>query len=321
MSTALVHRVPIIAVLLLAGCSSGMPAQPEQSRAASSLTQSTSLLYVSDSQNGRVDIYKDYLSTSITRVGELTGLLYPYGQCVDGAGNVYITEQYGSDAVEYAHGATTPIRKVKVQGFPIGCSINPVNEDLAVAVYEESQGYNSRGGVFVFKSGSQTPTLYTDQKVFQLWPPAYDPSGNLFLLGYNPTVELVELPKGQTVFRTISLGTLQIYAPGSVWWQGSNLFAVDQQYRGGNTTAIYRLTISGSQAIVAGKTVLTDTCSSATHSSDVVQPLMVGSTIFGGNHSCASRFGFWNAATGGNPTRVLPVSIAPLDPTGQTISP
>jgi hypothetical protein len=162
--------------------------------------------------------------------------------------------------------------------------------------------------------------LYTDPNLFQIWPPAYDPHGNLFLLGYNPTVELVELARGASAFQQISLGSLQIYAPGSVLWEGRFLNAVDVQYQGGNATAVYRLRIKGTNATVVHTTVLTDTCSGFGNAADVVQPLIVKTKIFGPNQSCKNRYAFWSDANGGNPKRVLSGSIAPLDGSGQAIS-
>jgi hypothetical protein len=102
-------------------------------------------------------------------------------------------------------------------------------------------------------------------------------------------------------------------------WEGSYVAASDQQYRGGNTTAIYRISVSGSKGTVVSTTVLTDSCYQ--NDADMIQPWIHGTTVMGGNHDCKYRFGFWNYTNGGNPMRVLPARIAPLDAIGQTISP
>jgi hypothetical protein len=273
------------------------------------------LLYVSNSEQASVNVYSGFLSKHPTVVGQLTGFEYPYGACVDATGNVYITDEYAVDVVEYAHGASTPLKTLALTGTPIGCAVDPVTGDLAVSVWEDSQGYNTRGGVFIFSNASGTPALYTDPDLWQMWPPAYDSKGNLFLLGYNPTVELVELPRGGSGFEQISLG-VQINAPGSVLWDGRDLYAVDQQYQGGSSTAVYRIAIAGTTGTVRHTTILSDTCSGS--AADVVQPLIIGKIIFGPNHACTNRFDYWSNARGGNPKRSMP--FAPLDGSGEAIS-
>lgn len=307
---------------VLAGCNGAVSPTPVSGIAPQSARQSwmardagsQSLLYVSNSETATVDVYKNFLTKNVTLVGKLTGFEYPYGECTDATGDVYITDYYKVDIVEYAHGGTSPLRTLTLTGSPIGCAVDPTSGNLAVAIWEGAQGYNSSGGVFIFRAGTGKPTLYTISNLFQIWPPAYDPHGNLFLLGYNPTVELVELPRGAGAFRQISLGTLQINAPGSVLWEGRFLDAVDLQYQGGNTTAVYRLRIKGTNAAVVHTTVLTDTCSG--NFADVVQPLIVKRKIFGPNQACKYRYGFWSDAAGGNPKRTFSSSIAPLDGSG-----
>jgi len=312
-----------LGVLLLAGCSSGgaLDSSVPRSTTATSSWMSRvparqALLYVSSPETHTVNVYQNYLSKSVQLVGQLSAFTYPYGECSDSSGNVYITDSYAVDVVEYAHGGTAPVKTLPVTGFPIGCSIDSLTGNLAVSVYTGSQGANTRGGVFVFAKGSGTPTLYADPNLWQMWPPAYNDRGNLFVLGYNPTVELAELPAGGKAFRQISLGTA-IQAPGSVLWNGKYLYAVDQQYKGGSTTAVYRLAISGTRASVLQTTILNDTCGSG---ADVVQPLIAGTTIFGPNHNCTNRLDFWNYPAGGKPVRAMSPSIAPLGGAGQTIS-
>jgi hypothetical protein len=286
----------------------------------SPLAKSQALLYVSDAENDVVDVYKNFASNSVTRVGQLGGVQYPSGECTDRAGNVWVTELYGQDVVEFAHGGTSPLQSLSVTGFPIGCSVDPTTGNLAVASWEDSQGYNTRGGVFIFAHASGTPTFYTDPNLWQFWPPGYDAAGNLFVAGYNPTVELVELSRGGSNFQQISLGSKSITSPGGVTWDGKYVVAADLQYQGRNTTAIYRIAVSGMKGTVIGTTVLTDSCSPS-KGADIMQPLIRGTTVLGGNRSCTNRVAFWSYRNGGNPTRTLPAGIAPLDAIGETISP
>lgn len=138
------------------------------------------------------------------------------------------------------------------------------------------------------------------------------------MLGYNPTVELLELPRGGGAFNQISLGSTQFWAPGSVLWDGKHVNAIDQQYNGGDTTAIYRIAVKGNSGKTLHTTILSDNCNP--YGAYVFQPSIIGSKILGPNHSCSSRFDYWNA-NGGTPVRSLSAGIAPEDGNGQTISP
>ncbi|HEY6326958.1 MAG TPA: hypothetical protein VIW73_10665 [Candidatus Cybelea sp.] len=182
---------------------------------------------VSDAENFTVDVYKNFASKSVTRVGRLGDLKYPAGECADRPGNVYVAEFYGQDVVEYAHAGASRIKTLAAPGFPLGCSIDPTTGNLAVD---------------------------------------------------------------------------------------------DAQYLGGNATAIYQVAVSGSNETVVHTAVLTDSCSGSGDNTYVMQPWVTGSAVFGGNHSCKNRFGFWNYPGGGNPRRTLPSGIAPLDGIGATIS-
>lgn len=309
---------PSVGTLPAPGTRATRSAQREQPHGwMSPDARGNSLLYVSDSERARVNVYARYLSRKPILEGQLTGFSYPIGACTDRSANVYVTDFYAVNIVEYAHAGTTPLRTIPLQGSPIGCSVDPTTGNLAVAIWEGAQGYNTPGGVFIFQSASGTPTLYTPG-LWQIFPPVYDNKGNLFLLGYNPTVELLELRRGGGAFDQISLGSTQFWAPGSVLWDGKHVNAIDQQYNGGDTTAIYRIAVKGNSGKTLHTTILSDNCNP--YGAYVFQPSIIGSKILGPNHSCSSRFDYWNA-NGGTPVHSLSAGIAPEDGNGQTISP
>src|ERR1700722_11323463 len=222
------------------------------------------LLYVSSVGNGVVDVY-NYKTGE--QEGGISGLQYPYGQCVDAAGDIYVTQFFGATITEYAHGQTSPIKTLSGPGFPIGCSVDPTTGNLAVSSWVSaygSSGSDQCGGVWIYPNASGTPMLYTDPNVCQgYWPPGYDPSGNLFVEVDGPPSYLDELAVGGQSFTELSLVGATIHLPTSVMWAGAYLVGGDQQYNGGNTTAIYRIAISGSTATVVKITNLTDTCSAS----------------------------------------------------------
>jgi hypothetical protein len=87
------------------------------------------LLYMSDGTNAVVDIY-DYDTGKL--VGQLAGFKEPDGQCIDAAGDIWISDYEAQAMIEYARGATRVLKKLSAQNRPYDCSISP-SGDLAVS--------------------------------------------------------------------------------------------------------------------------------------------------------------------------------------------
>ena len=90
------------------------------------------LLYVSNVSNGTVGIYQYNSGKNPTLAGELTGFDFPGAPCTDNAGNVFIPDLLLQTVTEYAYGSTTPKNTLNPGGFPIGCSVDPKTNNLAV---------------------------------------------------------------------------------------------------------------------------------------------------------------------------------------------
>lgn len=283
------------------------------------------LLYASDLSTGTVDIY-NYRVQAGKLYGQITGFNEPYGQCVDKAKNVYIVDEGTATIYEFAHGGITPINTaVDLFGYPIGCSVDPTTGNLAVANFT---GFSDgSGGIDIFAGGlSGTQQYYTYGGAPLMWPPGYDNGGNLFVEGQNSSSAnmLLELPSGNNQFTPISGVTIGF--PGAVQRWKTYITATDQEYQGGDTVAVYTLSVSGSAATIVATSQLTDTCYPSKDSFDAVQPFLNGTTpkknaVVAGNISCSYRMDFFNFANGGNPKRVLPAEIAPYDAWGQSVSP
>ncbi len=282
------------------------------------------LLYVSDGASGTVDIYNYQIKTG-RLYGQITGLSFPYGQCLDGHGNVYVVDNDTAKIYEYAHGGTTPIATANDDyGNPIGCSIDPTTGNVAVANFNGPA--SGPGGLDVFAGGlGGSQTNYTNSLLYHLFPPGYDPHGNLFVQGidYSGNDYLAELPSGRVKFKMLS--GLTVGFPGSVGWDGTYLTATDQNYQFAYTTMIYRLTVSGSAVTIVGKTHLTDDCYPNYDWMVAVQPFVggprKGGAVAAGNLNCPNRQNFFSYANGGNPNRSEPSAIAPKAPYGQVVSP
>ena len=182
--------------------------------------RSSDLVYVS-ALGGEVYVYS-YPAGKL--VGTLTVTGTPQGDCVDKAGNIWITDDIiggPQKILEYAHGGTSPIRTLADGGgyFPSGCSVDPNTGDLAVA-NANTQCINAPGGDFViFKHAKATPKIYTDPGLKCYGLLAYDDHSNLFVDGTSPQglFQFAELPKGSRTFTNFVLnGGIE----GGVEWDG-----------------------------------------------------------------------------------------------------
>jgi hypothetical protein len=280
----------------------------------------TDLLYASEDTSGEVNVYSYKTPNAKGLLGQLTGFNIPGGLCSDSSGNVYITDFAGDDVVEYAKGGTKPIKRLKIPGDPAGCSVDAVTGNLAVSTYAHTYHKTDCGAVFVFPKAKSPPTLYTYSKFCNYWYPGYDNSGNLYVQGWSKkfVTGLAELPKGKSDLRGLTLKGFTIGFPGTVIWVGTTLALTDQAYKGGATTAVYYVTVSGTTATLTSKTILKDTCLSTF--TDVAQPWIMGMKLVGGNTYCRYRFGYWNNSAGGDPRKTINTDIAPRNTGGTTVS-
>jgi hypothetical protein len=285
------------------------------------------LIYASDNSNGTIDIY-NYRVKAGKLYGQITGLATPYGQCVDGAGDVYVADSTTAKIYEYAHGGIAPIATASDEyGTPLGCSVDPTTGNVAVSNFSGPGSSGGIGGVDIFAGGlSGSQTNYTNTNLYHVYPPAYDPNGNLFVQAteYSGPADFAELPAGSKDFTMLT--GLTITFPGSVQWDGSYIAVTDQDYNNSYTTMIYRVTISGSNVTVVRQTLLTDDCYPGRNWMVEVQPFVSGTNkrrnaVVAGNLNCPTRYGFWNYTSGGLPKRVLPPAIAPGVVYGQSVSP
>ncbi len=327
-----------VSAVLLAACSGGSLTPANGSHAAQSVPARGSwilpgagkqwLLYVSDESLNTVDIY-NYRAKNGKLFGQITGLDHPLGQCVDSAGNVYVTAFRDNEIFEYAHGGITPIAAAyDYYGRPDGCAVDPTTGNIAVT---NGVTISTPGSILVFSgglSGSQTLYLGSNVELDTFDPPAYDPHGNLFFEGYTYSAQAVfgELPAGSSTIQLI--GGLTLTEPASVQWDGAYIAAIDPNYQNSGVVAIFRVTVSGSTATVVRTTVLNDTCGGSGNYARIYQPYIGGTTrklntVVSGNLSvtCSNRLNFWNYTTGGNPKRVMPADISPESGSGTSLSP
>ena len=245
-------------------------------------------------------------NTLIYAVGDQSSFIFKYPQgklvhrlpatglsaCTDHAGSVFVT-QVGSIA-RYEHGGTKPAETYKVAGSAYSCSISPKTHDLAAVVF-----CLKRCGEEVVVMGEQRRHRrhYHVASLTSLLYCAYDDRGNLFVDGYNGSqFALAELTSGATQFVGISLKSHIQYA-AQIQWDGTYL-AIETRVN----PVIYRVSISGSDARIVGRTVLDGVGTRASQSWIRDGTIAVPSASY--NKRPIEIF-FWNYPAGGQPTKII----------------
>lgn len=163
------------------------------------------------------------------------------GLCTKGARTFWVT---GSEQVaEFKVGGASPIRVLKTGPYSSGCAIDPATGDLAVLDVLS-------GGVTIFHDARGKGKVVNGSG--KAYFGGYDNQSNLFVDGFstNDSFALAELKKGASAFVTVTTSNT-VGFPGSVQWDGRYLTVTDQL-----ADAIYRYTVSGSNATLKGTVLL-----------------------------------------------------------------
>ncbi|HEY1656359.1 MAG TPA: hypothetical protein VGF86_14745 [Candidatus Tumulicola sp.] len=154
----------------------------------------------------------------------LSGVLNPEGQCTDDAGNVYIADTGDGNVLEYAHGGTMPIRVLDDPGeYPVGCSVNPGNGDVAASdIFSPTTG---EGAVTVWKPAETQGTTYVEPDgILECFFIAYDGSGNLYVNGFDSSGPALAYPRaGSSTWETATIKGVQFDFPWDMQWDGRYL--------------------------------------------------------------------------------------------------
>jgi hypothetical protein len=301
----------ISAAALLAGCGGSQPpigasgAMPQTSAIETHAERGESwmmpearqdtLLYISTETAG-VYVF-DYPSRRV--VGILTDASSPEGLCSDAAGNVFVTDSYGRQLLEYAHGGSSPIRTLKGAASPIDCAVDRKTGNLAVA--------SETSAVYMFPKGRRWPKYRVNDPSANFWFCTYDLQGNLFAsddsVQYDESF-ISELPQGSSTFTNFELNE-PIENLGGIQSHDGYLTVGD-----GGDNNIYQVRISHSIAKIVRTTPLVG-------AADTAQFTFYGDKLI--SPDPASDFaGVWNYPAGGKPVRK--VDGIPGGPFGSTIS-
>jgi hypothetical protein len=265
------------------------------------------LLYVSDEGTNNVYVYS---WPQAHLVGVISGIAYPQGECVDRAGNIYVTALGTSGTsyvVEYAHGGTKPIARLNDEGYDAsGCSVDPTTGNLAVTNLESRT--LGGGNLIIYKKARQAYTTYSGGGVGYFFFCGYDPKGNLYVDGgkdFNPFdgFAFAELPAGARALVSVTLNQ-NIDYPGAVQWSGRYIAVGDT-----DDDVIYRFSTRGTNGYQNGSTILDG-------GSYVLQFWIQGRSVVGPNAGTANVM-IWNYPAGGDAIRTL---TGFTDPVGAVVS-
>jgi hypothetical protein len=266
--------------------------------------KSNDLMYVSNTDDQTVKMYS-YPKRKL--LGTLTGFDQPYSLCVDAEQNIYVTNDYRLEMIEYAHGGTKPIKYLgDPDGYPIGCAIDPTTGDLAVTNLTGvaiRHNVHVAGEVLIYKHAKGVPVRYFDPTIPYYYFAAYDDQGNLFVDGDTCCgVAVAELVKGARKFTDLTLDQ-SIQFPGAVQWDGTRLAVGDQ-----DASEIYRFAVSGS----TGRREDTVPLGGAVDVFQFWLPRQNGGTrddrVIGADHGSneyIGDIGFWKYPQGGSPVETI----------------
>lgn len=273
--------------IVVAGCGASqpltVPAASLRVVAEARPAKGASLLYVSDLGANAV---VEYTYPGGSYVGKLTGFGSVAGVCASNTGTLFVVDEAGP-VVVYAHGGTSPLRKLPASGAPDGCAVDPTTGNLALT--NESSYEN--GVVAIYPHAKGTPKLYFDKaNVDATFFCGYDPHGNLFLDGWDRTgnVIILELAKGRTKFQ-IWKPSRSIGTAGGVQWDGTYVAVMDE-----GAGSVYRTT--------GGRVVQTVRLRNGTN---VDQFWLQGTTLIGPNAQSPGSVSFWHYPGGGAPSKTI----------------
>ncbi len=272
--------------LFLSACALSQPQiPPPTAQAAGRILREAArepLLYVTD-QDQAVYILS-YPEGEM--VGTLSGVNGAQGVCSDGSGHVFVTAFNSESVFEFAHAGTTPIRKLEDFGYyPIGCAIDPLTGNLAVANYGNMSG--GGGSVAIYAGAQGKPVYYPATGFLGLDWCSYDSHGNLLVgAAYHG---FAELPAGSQSFVSI---TATVSGEG-IHWDGKYFAVVNPLAR-----RIYRLKIAHGSATVTLTLDFTGNFHQVGNDFAIVGGRLVMPYA---KRDVDSRIGFWSYSKGGSP--------------------
>jgi hypothetical protein len=263
----------------------------------------TRLLFISDADSNDVYIFAP---RGLKLEGTLTGFDKPAGLCSDKSGNIWIVNN-GSSQIELYSRAGTLLKTIDDSGYwPVGCSVNSKNGDLAVANIRTTT--DGTGNVMIYPDGSEPGSALGNPVQTEYYYPAYDTNGNLYVDGrggqYNDVMISICPAGGSCSTLNVSGATLNV--PGGLNWNkaAGDLVVNDPDCGGKWGSCLYSMSVSGSAGTVTRTTSLYDDNGDACVMNQwAISPHdknLAGGCI--AKNSSTAGVARWKFAAGGKPT-------------------
>jgi hypothetical protein len=224
--------------------------------------------------------------------------------CSDAKGDVFVTavveQKSGAPTgyvYEYAHGTKSPVSTLDVPAheIPVNCSSDPTTGNLAVTSYDV---HNFAPLVEIYTGGTGEAKLYHSEELGANPQPAYDASGNLFVISGGNVAAL--LPKGKQELEKIRLSET-IGNVAHAQWDGKYFalqsYEATKHNRENVSVHYFRVQISGTTGTIAGVSSFFNW-----HQKDAGQSWLQGDTVIA---TPGSSITFWKYPAGGKASKVL----------------
>jgi hypothetical protein len=213
----------------------------------SRIANSQNLLYVSNVNSVIVYSYP---------LGRVLGMLHGFnlaeGMCVDGQGEVFVTDEGYNKIFVYRHGSQKRLRTLMGWSGPVGCSVDPTTGNLAAS----SQG-GTDNAVAIYPLARGNPTIYKNPAFQEYFWCGYDANGNLFVDGQSSAnqFEFAELPKAGRTLKSVTLNQSMGF-PGGVQWDGAYVAVGSYYPPPSGKPIVYQFAVKGSRGTKVGTTPL-----------------------------------------------------------------
>ena len=139
--------------------------------------------------------------------------------CTDSHGDVWVTNTSTQQIFLLTRGGRIHRALTDLQGYPVGCAIDPNSGDLAVTNIEgvTTSGIGS-GDVLVYPHAHGTPTEYTCPNLYYYYFDGYDENGNILIDGVDGGSAFALCGGSTSSLAAIALGGGTIYFPA--WSSG-----------------------------------------------------------------------------------------------------
>lgn len=269
------------------GSTSSVPLAAPKTDANPATGSSGDLLYVGNT-SGYIAVFS-YPSLQQVQT------LHPYKNYAIGASNANDGDMcFVAGEVDLWHRGSTTYTKLpssKRDQFS-DCAFDPTTNNIAGSLLEGK----GPAVIAVYSSPSSNPTYYSDSKMNRGADfTAYDGNGNLFVDGQGVGGQVLdELPKGTSTLVEIALDKNIVL--GSLTWDGTYITTR-------NNEKFYRLSFSGSEATVVGRSVLKEAFNAPADGYEIENGVAIGKAEIPNGE----RVGLWNYPAGGKPSHVLKV--------------